>query len=161
MVQSNGGSWAVLTTSGKVLAARFRHRRKSGTPWNGNRLPPHPLTVTLNWLCFHVLVEAVQLAAALATATDLLEVGIKPKAPVPHIYAEAFPADLTRRRQSDLRKAVAFAQLAHSQLRGRGRTLLFQQVTWKSPIFYESDLLNTWIALGVGCNRTLQSFFAK
>jgi hypothetical protein len=40
-------------------------------------------------------------------------------------------------------------------------TLLFQQVTWKSPIFFTCDLLNTWIASGVGCNRTLQSFFAK
>jgi hypothetical protein len=40
-------------------------------------------------------------------------------------------------------------------------TVLFQQVTWKSPIFLACDLLNTWIASGVGCNRTLQSFFAK
>jgi hypothetical protein len=42
-----------------------------------------------------------------------------------------------------------------------GRTALFQQVTWKSPIFLTCDLLNTWIASGVGCNRTLQSFFSK
>ena len=37
----------------------------------------------------------------------------------------------------------------------------FQQVTWKSPIFFACDLLNTWIASGVGCNSTLQPFFAK
>jgi hypothetical protein len=37
----------------------------------------------------------------------------------------------------------------------------FQQVTWKSPIFFACDLLNTPSASGVGCNSTLQPFFAK
>lgn len=36
-----------------------------------------------------------------------------------------------------------------------------QQVTWKSPIFFAFDLLNRWIASGVGCSSTLQPIFAK
>ena len=31
----------------------------------------------------------------------------------------------------------------------------------ESPIFLAFDLLNSWIASGVGCSRTLQPFFAK
>ena len=36
-----------------------------------------------------------------------------------------------------------------------------QQVTWKSPIFFAFDLLNKWIASGVGCGSTLPPIFAK
>src|SRR5262249_3979359 len=36
-----------------------------------------------------------------------------------------------------------------------------QEGTWKNPAFFACDLLNTPIASGVGCNSTLQPFFAK
>ena len=46
------------------------------------------------------------------------------------------------RRNIDQPRFQTLAQSASFTIAQSRRTLLFQQVTWKSPIFFERDLLN-------------------